>query len=72
MNLETLVLAVSLLASGSLSCSPAPPSGGGGENEVLDNLDIDPETISISGFSSGAHFAAQFHVAFSASVRYYF
>jgi len=71
MNLETLVLAVSLLASGSFSCftTPAPPSGGGGQNQVLDNLDIDPETISISGFSSGAHFAAQFHVAFSASIK---
>ena len=38
------------------------------QNDVLDNLDINQETISVSGFSSGACFATQFHTAFSASV----
>ena len=38
-------------------------------NSVLDNLRINPDTISVSGFSSGACFASQFHMAFSASVR---
>ena len=38
------------------------------QNDVLDNLDINQETLSVSGFSSGACFATQFHTAFSASV----
>ena len=38
-------------------------------NSVLDNLRINPDTVSVSGFSSGACFASQFHMAFSASVR---
>ena len=40
------------------------------QNEVLDNLDINPDTISVSGLSSGACFATQFHTAFSASVSF--
>ena len=38
------------------------------QESVLDNLNINPDTISVSGFSSGGCFATQFHTAFSASV----
>merc|ERR1719336_1417103 len=34
----------------------------------LDNLNINPDTISVSGFSSGGCFSTQFHTAFSASI----
>ena len=40
-----------------------------GQNTIFDNLWINSSTISVSGFSSGACFATQFHVAFSKSVR---
>ena len=40
-----------------------------GQNTSIDNLWINSSTISVSGFSSGACFATQFHVAFSKSVR---
>ena len=35
----------------------------------LDNLNINPDTISVSGFSSGGCFSTQFHTAFSSSVK---
>jgi len=37
-------------------------------NEILDNLIINSSTIGVSGFSSGAMMATQFHVAFSKSI----
>ena len=40
------------------------------QNIILDNLLINSSTISVSGFSSGACFATQFHTAFSKSVRH--
>ena len=40
------------------------------QNDILDNLHINPQTITISGFSSGGGFAHQFHTAFSASVGF--
>ena len=42
-----------------------PCSSAGGP---LDNLNINPDTIAISGFSSGGYFSTQFHVAFSEKV----
>ena len=42
--------------------------GAGGPNAVLNNLVINPSTIAVSGFSSGAMMATQIHVAFSKSV----
>ena len=38
------------------------------QDSILDNLRINPHTVSVSGMSSGACFATQFHTAFSASV----
>ena len=43
-------------------------SPGGSEGDILDNLKINPDTIAISGFSSGGYFSTQFHVAFSKKV----
>ena len=53
-----------------MSCTIGPPSpgGGGSEGGILDNLKINPDTIAISGFSSGGYFSTQFHVAFSEKV----
>jgi len=39
-----------------------------GTESPLVNLNINPDTIAISGFSSGAAFSTQFHVAFSRSI----
>merc|ERR1711936_1240945 len=36
-----------------------------GTGSPLENLNINPDTIAISGFSSGGAFSTQFHVAFS-------
>ena len=44
-----------------------PCSSAGGQGP-LDNLNINPDTIAISGFSSGGYFSTQFHVAFSEKV----
>ena len=44
-------------------------SPGGSEGDILDNLKINPDTIAISGFSSGGYFSTQFHVAFSKKVK---
>ena len=35
---------------------------------ALERLNINPDTIAISGFSSGGAFSTQFHVAFSQKV----
>ena len=35
---------------------------------ALERLNINPDTITISGFSSGGAFSTQFHVAFSQKV----
>jgi len=43
-------------------------SPGGTEGDILDNLKINPDTIAISGFSSGGYFSTQFHVAFSKKI----
>ena len=45
-------------------------SPGGSEGDILDNLKINPDTIAISGFSSGGYFSTQFHVAFSKKVNF--
>ena len=47
-------------------CLTACSSAGG--QGPLDNLNINPDTIAISGFSSGGYFSTQFHVAFSEKV----
>jgi len=39
-----------------------------GPNSMLNNLNINPNTITISGFSSGGYFASQFHTAFSSKI----
>ena len=39
-----------------------------GTESPLENLNINPDTIAISGFSSGGAFSTQFHVAFSERV----
>merc|ERR1712038_1366015 len=52
----------------SSSQTPAPSGGEAvvpGTESPLANLNINPDTIAISGFSSGAAFSTQFHVAFS-------
>merc|ERR1711997_821350 len=55
----------------SSSQTPAPSGGEAvvpGTESPLENLNINPDTIAISGFSSGAAFSNQFHVAFSRSI----
>ena len=37
-------------------------------DSALERLNINPDTIAISGFSSGGAFSTQFHVAFSQKV----
>eukprot|EP00095_Tigriopus_kingsejongensis_P003179 maker-scaffold91_size383040-snap-gene-1.32 protein:Tk03179 transcript:maker-scaffold91_size383040-snap-gene-1.32-mRNA-1 annotation:"hypothetical protein DAPPUDRAFT_194537" len=37
--------------------------------ESLPSLNVDPNTITVSGISSGAYFATQFHVAHSMAIR---
>jgi len=39
-----------------------------GTGSPLENLNINPDTIAISGFSSGGAFSTQFHVAFSEKI----
>merc|ERR550517_1248374 len=51
------------------SCSySAPTTGVAGTGSPLENLNINPDTIAISGFSSGGAFSTQFHVAFSEKI----
>merc|ERR1712183_668858 len=45
-----------------------PPTTVPGTESPLANLQINPDTIAISGFSSGAAFSNQFHVAFSKTI----
>merc|ERR1711990_1152828 len=45
------------------TATPVPGTG-----SPLDNLNINPDTIAISGFSSGGSFSTQFHVAFSKKI----
>ena len=59
-QINMLKLLLCLLSLSFVMCS---------ENSVLDNLDINPDTLSVSGFSSGGAFANQLHIAFSKSVR---
>jgi len=51
------------------TASPAPTTTAvPGTGSPLDNLNINPDTIAISGFSSGGSFSTQFHVAFSKKI----
>lgn len=39
------------------------------QDGILPSFNVDPNGITVSGFSAGAYFATQFHVAFSKLVR---
>jgi len=74
------VIAVAGLADGCIFRPPPPPptttaapttgsvTTAPGPNSMLNNLNINPNTITISGFSSGGYFASQFHTAFSSKI----
>ena len=48
-----------------------PDTATSASGSALERLNINPDTIAISGFSSGGAFSTQFHVAFSQKVDIY-